>query len=67
MDGLLTCIFSVLAAIMLFLHVLSAFSDEMARLDGERLRLALHRLTRSDWRESLLGPLFTALVQSSRR
>ncbi|MGQ0599195.1 Na/Pi cotransporter family protein [Aquabacterium sp.] len=65
MDGLLTWIFSVLAAIMLFLHGLSAFSDEMSRLGGERLRLALQRLTRSDWRGSLLGAVFTALVQSS--
>ena len=41
-------IFAVLASIMLFLHGLAAFSDEMARLGGERLRQLLRRLTRTD-------------------
>lgn len=36
MSPLLTLIFSVLAAVMLFLHGLAAFSEEMARLGGER-------------------------------
>jgi len=37
--------FSVMAAIMLFLHGLAAFSDEVTRLGGERiLRLCNPRL-----------------------
>lgn len=65
MSPLLTWIFSILAAVMLFLHGLAAFSEEMARLGGERLRDALRRLTRTDWRGALVGAVATAVVQSS--
>lgn len=65
MTPMLTWIFSVVAAIMLFLHGLAAFSDEIARLGGERLSNALRRLTSSDWRAALMGAATTALVQSS--
>lgn len=65
MSPLLTWVFSVLAAVMLFLHGLAAFSEEMARLGGERLRDALRRLTRTDWRGALVGAVATAVVQSS--
>lgn len=57
--------FSVMAAIMLFLHGLAAFSDEISRLGGDRLRLLLKRMTRTDWRGALMGALATAIVQSS--
>ncbi|MDO9450381.1 MAG: Na/Pi symporter [Rugosibacter sp.] len=60
-----TLIFSILAAVMLFLHGLAAFSEEMARLGGERLREALQRLTRTDWRGAIVGAGATAIVQSS--
>lgn len=65
MSPTLTLTFTVLAAIMLFLHGLAAFSDEMARLGGERLRQLLRRLTRTDWRGALVGATITAVVQSS--
>jgi len=65
MNTLLLWGFSVLAAIFLFLHGLEAFSDEVTRLGGERLRHALARITRSDWRAALVGGLVTAVVQSS--
>jgi len=65
MSHLLTLIFTVLAAVMLFLHGLAAFSEEMARLGGERLREALRRLTRTDWRGAIVGAGVTAVVQSS--
>lgn len=65
MSPLLTWIFSILAAVMLFLHGLAAFSEEVARLGGERLRDALRRLTRTDWRGALVGAVATAVVQSS--
>jgi len=65
MSPLLTLIFSVLAAVMLFLHGLAAFSEEMARLGGARLREVLRRLTRTDWRGAIVGAGVTALVQSS--
>lgn len=48
MSPLFTWVFSTLAAVMLLLHGLAAFSEEMAPLDGERLCDALHRLTRTD-------------------
>jgi phosphate:Na+ symporter len=58
-------VFSVLAAVLLFLHGLAAFSEEVTRIGGERLRHALRRLTRSDWRGALVGAVVTAVVQSS--
>lgn len=65
MSPLLVLVFSILAAVMLFLHGLAAFSEEMTRLGGDRLRNGLHRLTRTDWRGALMGALSTAVVQSS--
>lgn len=65
MSSQLIWFFSVMAAIMLFLHGLAAFSDEVTRLGGERLRQLLRRLTRSDWLGALMGALATSLVQSS--
>ncbi len=65
MTPLLTWIFSIFAAIMLFLHGLSAFSEEIARVGGERLRLRLQKLTGTDFYAALTGAISTALVQSS--
>lgn len=65
MSPLIAWIFSVVAAVMLFLHGLAAFTEEVARLGGERLRDALRRLTRNDLSAALTGTLTTALVQSS--
>lgn len=61
----ITLTFSILAAIMLFLHGLAAFSDEVTRLGGESLRRFLHRITRTDSHGALVGALTTAVVQSS--
>lgn len=58
-------IFTIAAAIMLFLHGLAAFSEEVARLGGGRLRELLRRLTRTDLHGALVGGIATALVQSS--
>jgi isocitrate dehydrogenase len=57
MNTILLWGFSALAAIFLFLHGLEAFSDEITRLGGDRLRSALDRITRSDWRAALVGGL----------
>lgn len=65
MTSLLTLMFSALAAVMLFLHGLAAFSEEVSRLGGERLRDALRRLTRTDWRGAVVGACVTAVVQWS--
>lgn len=65
MTPLLTWIFSIFAAIMLFLHGLSAFSEEITRVGGERLRLRLQKLTGTDLYGALTGAVSTALVQSS--
>lgn len=65
MTPLITLLFSVLAAVMLFLHGLASFSEEMTRLGGERLRASLRRVTRTDWRGALAGAGATAVVQSS--
>lgn len=61
----LTWIFSILAAIVLFLHGLAAFAKEITELGGERLRIRLRRLTRTDWRGLIVGMMATAVVQSS--
>jgi phosphate:Na+ symporter len=65
MTPLLTWIFSIIAAVMLFLHGLSSFSEEMSRIGGERLRVRLHKLTHTDLYAALTGAVSTALVQSS--
>ncbi|MDP3607775.1 MAG: Na/Pi symporter [Methylophilus sp.] len=57
--------FSVMAAIMLFLHGLAAFSDEVTRLGGDRLHALLKQITRTDWRGAIVGAIATAVVQSS--
>jgi phosphate:Na+ symporter len=58
-------VFSVIAAVMLFLHGLHAFSHELTELGGERLRGLLRRLTGRDWSAALTGAVGTALLQSS--
>ena len=58
-------VFSVMAAIMLFLHGLAAFSDEITRLGGERMSATLQTLTRRDWLGAVVGALATTIVQSS--
>lgn len=65
MDTTLTWAFSIMAAIMLFLHGLAAFSDEVTRLGGDGLRDWLRRITRTDWQGALTGAAVTAVVQSS--
>lgn len=55
----------VLAAVLLFLHGLGAFSDELTRVGGDRLRVWLQRLTRQDWMAAATGAVATALIQSS--
>lgn len=65
MDIAWNWVFSVAAAIMLFLHGLAAFSDEVTQLGGERMKALLRRVTRSDWLGATLGALATTLVQSS--
>jgi len=65
MTTFMTWAFTILAAIMLFLHGLASFSEEVTRLGGERLREVLRRITRPDWRGAIAGALATAIVQSS--
>lgn len=61
----ITWMFSVVAAVVLFLYGLAAFSQEVSRVGGEQLRSGLRRLTRSDPLAALIGAALTALVQSS--
>lgn len=65
MTPVLTWVFSVIAAIMLFLHGLASFSDEVSRIGGERLRDQLRKLTHTDFYGAITGAISTALVQSS--
>lgn len=65
MTPLLSWIFSIMAAIMLFLHGLASFSEEVSRIGGERLRERLRKMTRTDVHGAITGAISTALVQSS--
>jgi phosphate:Na+ symporter len=60
-----TWMFSVIAAVVLFLYGLAAFSEEVTRIGGEQLRAGLRRATRHDPVAALIGAGLTALVQSS--
>lgn len=61
----MSLIFSVVAAIMLYLHGLRAFSEEVIRLGGAHLREGMQKVTSTDLRGALAGALSAALVQSS--
>lgn len=65
MDSWITLSFSVLASVVLFLYGLAAFSEELTRLGGDRLKHVLQHLTRSDWRGVLTGAFAAAAIQSS--
>jgi phosphate:Na+ symporter len=65
MTPFLTWIFSIIAAVMLFLHGLASFSEEVSRIGGERLRTRLRKMTHTDLYGALTGAVSTALVQSS--
>lgn len=65
MEVNVTWIFSVIAAVMLFLHGLAAFSAEVTSVGGEGLRRLLRRITKTDWHSALVGTFSTAAVQSS--
>lgn len=56
---------SIIAAIVLFLYGLGAFSEEIQSVGGEALKKWLGRLTARRWQALLLGALATAIVQSS--
>ncbi len=64
-DAVISLSFSAIAAVMLFLYGLSAFSEEVTRLGGERLRRFLAYVTRVDWLSAVVGAIVTAIVQSS--
>jgi phosphate:Na+ symporter len=57
--------FGVMAGVMLFIHGLAAFSEEITRLGGDRLRRVLRRLTSGDLASAVTGALSSALLQSS--
>jgi len=56
---------TVVSAIVLFLHGLEGFSQEIQQVGGAALSKLLGRLTESRWRGVLLGAVATAIVQSS--
>lgn len=57
--------FGVMAGVMLFIHGLASFSEELTRLGGDGLRRTLRRLTSTDLAASVSGAFATALLQSS--
>lgn len=59
---LLIWIFSIVVAIMLFLHGIASFSKNVMRLGGERLREIICKLTRTDLNSALVNGFCTALA-----
>ena len=57
--------FGVVAAVMLYLHGLRSFSEEVVRLGGDRLRDVMRKVTATDLGGALAGAVSAALVQSS--
>jgi phosphate:Na+ symporter len=57
--------FGVMAGVMLFIHGLAAFSEEVTRLGGDGLRRVLRRVTSTDLAAAVSGAFSTALLQSS--
>ena len=57
--------FGVMAGVMLFIHGLAAFSEEITRLGGDGLRRVLRRVTSHDLTAATCGAVSTALLQSS--
>ncbi|MDP3743333.1 MAG: hypothetical protein Q8Q76_03215 [Methylotenera sp.] len=62
MTPFLTSIFSIVAAIMLFLHGLASFSEGVTRLGEERLREIFCKLTCTDLYSALVSSVCTALA-----
>ena len=56
---------TIFSAIVLFLHGLESFSNEIQRVGATSFNKWLARLTESRWRGVLLGAIATAIIQSS--
>lgn len=56
---------AAIAAVVLFLHGLQGFSEELRTIGGEALQSWLGRVTANRWVGFLVGALATAVVQSS--
>lgn len=57
--------FGAMAGVMLFIHGLAAFTEEITRLGGDGLRQVLRRVTSSDLAAAVTGAFSSALLQSS--
>ena len=57
--------FGVMAGVMLFIHGLAAFSEEVTRLGGDGLRRGIRKVTSGDLSAAFSGAVSTALLQSS--
>mgnify|MGYP005853361477 CR=1 FL=1 len=58
-------LFTVISAIVLFLHGLQGFSQEIRTAFGESLTRFMGRFTQNRFRGFAMGAVFTALIQSS--
>jgi phosphate:Na+ symporter len=57
--------FTVISAILLFLHGLQGFSHEIRTAFGDSLTRVMARFTKNRFRGFAVGAVFTALIQSS--
>lgn len=65
MNPTVSMIFSLLTGVALFLFGMSAMSDGLKKVAGNKMEMILYRLTNSPWKGFLLGTTVTCVIQSS--
>lgn len=65
MNPTVSMIFSLLTGVALFLFGISAMSDGLKKVAGNKMEMILYRLTNSPWKGFLLGTAVTCVIQSS--
>lgn len=65
MNPTVSMIFSLLTGVALFLFGMSAMSDGLKKVAGNKMEMILYRLTNSPWKGFLLGTAVTCVIQSS--
>lgn len=65
MDSTVSMILSLLCGVALFLYGMSAMSDGLKKVAGNKMELILYKLTNSPLKGFLLGTAVTCVIQSS--
>ena len=65
MNDTVSMILGLLTGVALFLFGMSAMSDGLKKVAGNKMEMILYRLTNSPWKGFLLGAAVTCVIQSS--